>query len=395
MRHERHPGRSAGLDTQSASRGKPPRAVDLRRGRAPDIEIIPCATYDFLLSIHVTLHANATELHEYDISDDWVAAAVAQCAARDPRALDTLGQYMGDGRPSSLQAGFISLVEQCPEPRTVPNFIDWLAATPAAEFAEALLDQEGLSADWTSLLRQALAERATAPTYEPGSAARRLVDEFPREARAAVERVLMEIEAVRGEVVAALGVWYEAVFAAEEARITPQVRREAEAMERRRAESPLADFILREMRGVQWQQPVGVRRYIFAPSVFCHPAVFMHFWRGALTFCIPIEEKAQTEARAVADPRAPEIEMLWFFTALGDDTRLRILRLLAEREMYLTELAERLDLTKATIKHHMVRLRAAGLVKLYVRKPMTFYALRPDTPQRAMQWLTDYLAREP
>lgn len=383
------------MDTRSSSRGKPPRAVDLRRGRAPDIEIVACATYDFLLSIHVTLHANATPLHEYDISDDWVAAAVAQCAARDPQAFDTLGRYIGDGSPSSLQAGFISLVEQCPEPKTVANFIDWLATTPAAEFAEALLDQEGLSADWTSLLRQALAERAAAPTDEPGVAARRLVGEFPREAQAAVERVLMEIQAVRVEVVTALRVWYEAVFAAEEARITPRVTREAEAMERRRAESSLEDFILREMRGVQWQQPVGVRRYIFAPSVFCRPAVFMHFWRGALTFCTPIEEEAQAGARAVADPRAPETEMLRFFTALGDDTRLRILRLLAEREMYLTELAERLDLTKATIKHHMVRLRAAGLVTLYMRKPMTFYALRSDISQRAMQWLADYLTQEP
>jgi len=32
--------------------------------------------------------------------------------------------------------------------------------------------------------------------------------------------------------------------------------------------------------------------------------------------------------------------------------------------MYLTELADRMDLTKATTKHHMVKLRDAGLVTL-------------------------------
>ncbi|HEX8733297.1 MAG TPA: helix-turn-helix transcriptional regulator [Ktedonobacterales bacterium] len=381
------------MDTRSSSRGNPPRAVDLRRVRAPRIEIVACATYDFLLSIHVALHALTTEPHEFDISDDWVRAAVAKCAARDPRAIETLGRYVGDGRPSSLQAGFISLIERCPGPKTVPVFIDWLATIPAFEFAEELLDQDGFSSDWTTLLRQALAEPATM-TNAPGPATLRLLEEMPGEAQPAAKRVLMEVEVVRAEVIDALRAWYETVFAAEEARIMPLLQREAAEMEQRRAASSLEDFIEREMHGVRWQQPLGVRRYIFAPSVFCPPAVFMRFWRGALTFCTPVRQESQADERPAADPHAPDEEMVRFFTALADVTRLRILRLLLDREMYLTELADRLALRKATIKHHMVRLRAAGLVFLYVRKPMTFYALRPDTPERARRWLADYL-RDP
>ena len=48
--------------------------------------------------------------------------------------------------------------------------------------------------------------------------------------------------------------------------------------------------------------------------------------------------------------------------ALGDETRLRILKLLAGRDLYLTEIAQQLDLSKPTIKHHLALLRAAGLV---------------------------------
>jgi DNA-binding transcriptional ArsR family regulator len=146
---------------------------------------------------------------------------------------------------------------------------------------------------------------------------------------------------------------------------------------------------------VQWQQPTGVRRYIFAPSVFCRPAVFMHFWRGALTFCTPIDLDSSYTGRPGDEMSAPDIETVRFFQALGDDTRLRILRLLAEREMYLTELSERLGLTKATTKHHMVRLRAAGLVTLYVRERLTYYSLKPDTPNRAAEALERYLALAP
>jgi DNA-binding transcriptional ArsR family regulator len=120
--------------------------------------------------------------------------------------------------------------------------------------------------------------------------------------------------------------------------------------------------------------------------------VFYHFWRGTLTFCAPTEAAGPGASGARLDPTAPAEATLRFFEALGDDSRLRILRLLATREMYLTELSERLGLTKATTKHHMVRLRAAGIVTVYDRERMTYYALRPDVARRAAQLLDALVA---
>ncbi len=245
------------------------------------------------------------------------------------------------------------------------------------------------------MLRQALAERASQTTDEPGPVARRLLEEYPRELQPSVQRVLMDVEGARTEVVGALRVWHEAVFSAEEPQIIPILQREAEEMARRRAETTAETFIEREMRGVQWQQPTGVRRYIFAPSVFCRPAVFIHFWRGALTFCTPIDPAPSPTGQNNADMSTPDIETVRLFQALGDSTRLRILRLLVEREMYLTELSERLGLTKATTRHHMVRLRAAGLVTLYMRERMTYYSLKSDSPTRTAEVLGRYLTIAP
>jgi DNA-binding transcriptional ArsR family regulator len=366
-----------------------PRAVDLRRGRAPEIEIVDYVTYDFILSLHVTLVASHTDVHEFDIGADWVAQARARCAQADPRALDTLGLYLGDGRPSSLQATVISLIGQCRAPNDPLHFLDSLRTLPAADLAEALLDQDGLDTEWPALLRAALDEDASTAA-EPRSATARLLANYPGEAQPVARRVLSDVEGVRAELIDALRVWYDAVFAAEEERLAPVLRREAEAMARRRAEMPLDVFIEREMRGVQWQRPPGLRRYIFAPSVFCQPAVFYHLWRGTLTFCAPTTSTIPSIEPNHADPDAPDTEMLRFFETLGDETRLRILRLLAHREMYLTELAERLGLTKATIKHHMVRLRAAGMVTLHdrpERERKTHYSLRRDIGRRAEQSL--------
>jgi DNA-binding transcriptional ArsR family regulator len=205
--------------------------------------------------------------------------------------------------------------------------------------------------------------------------------------------VLADVEAARAELLAALRVWDEAVFEGERATIEPLIRREAALLERQRGEMPPDRFLQLAMRGVEWQRPAGFRRVIFFPSYYCRPAVFYHFWRGTLTFSVPVEAEALAPTSSAAEPVPPREEALRFFEAMGDSTRLRILRLLSQREMYLTELSERLGLTKATTKHHMVRLRAAGLVTLYDRDRMTFYALRPDISRHATQLIEEYLGR--
>lgn len=67
-----------------------------------------------------------------------------------------------------------------------------------------------------------------------------------------------------------------------------------------------------------------------------------------------------------------------FYKALSDRTRLRIVGLLAERERYVQELAEAVDVTPATISHHLFRLRAAGLVAAGRRGNMVYYRLERD-----------------
>jgi ArsR family transcriptional regulator len=53
-----------------------------------------------------------------------------------------------------------------------------------------------------------------------------------------------------------------------------------------------------------------------------------------------------------------------YYRALGDDTRLRILQLLAtEGEHTVTELAERLRLSQPLLSWHLRRLRRAGVVR--------------------------------
>jgi DNA-binding transcriptional ArsR family regulator len=373
------------METRAERRANPPRAVDLRRGRAPDVEIVACDTFDFLISLRVVLASPDIDFTGYEVGRAWIESARARCSQRDARALGILGHYLGDGRPTSLHASLISLVMLCPEPRDTPHFLDWLAAMPPNELAEALLDQDGLGADWPEVLAATL----TSPRNEETQA--RLLTRYVEELWPTVAYIVDDPEAVRADLVNALRAWYAAVYSGEVERILPMVKREAAALERRRAELPAELFIEEAMRGVQWQRPAGLRRILFAPSYFARPAVFYHFWHGTLTFCPPVDDAQLEPVERQVIEGATGVEVLRFFEALGDPTRLRILRLLSQREMYLTELAEKLGLTKATTKHHMVRLRAAGLVTLYDRERLTYYAIRPDVASHADQLLSDYL----
>ncbi len=62
-----------------------------------------------------------------------------------------------------------------------------------------------------------------------------------------------------------------------------------------------------------------------------------------------------------------------FLKAMADETRRRILVLLQEREMNVSELTERLSVTQPTISHHLAILRRANLVRPRREGQQRFY----------------------
>jgi len=67
-----------------------------------------------------------------------------------------------------------------------------------------------------------------------------------------------------------------------------------------------------------------------------------------------------------------------FFKALADTTRLRIIGLLAVREMCVCEVMVALDLTQPTASHHLRILENIGLVKDRKEGKWVFYSLKDE-----------------
>jgi hypothetical protein len=68
-----------------------------------------------------------------------------------------------------------------------------------------------------------------------------------------------------------------------------------------------------------------------------------------------------------------------FLKALADETRLRLLGLLAARERSVEELAALLGVKAPTISHHLAKLKELSLVRMRAEGNTHLYALNPET----------------
>jgi len=67
------------------------------------------------------------------------------------------------------------------------------------------------------------------------------------------------------------------------------------------------------------------------------------------------------------------------FKAMGDPTRIHILRMLAENgEMCVCKITEELSISQSSVSHHLSALRNAGLVSARRRGQWSYYSLCGD-----------------
>jgi DNA-binding transcriptional ArsR family regulator len=199
--------------------------------------------------------------------------------------------------------------------------------------------------------------------------------------------LLRQPEEYHRRLLAVLEAW-QLQFATVEERVAGMIRRDAdERVADRRTMQPV-DLIEKTTGGIRWIPEAGVSKVIMAPSYFARPYNYMFSGPGWRLFAYPIGDAALDGH----DPLAPPPAIVRLHRALGDETRLRILKLLTDRDMYLTEIAHELGLSKPTIKHHLVMLRVAGLVTITEQGAALYYSLRRDRLQEATSDVGRFLA---
>jgi DNA-binding transcriptional ArsR family regulator len=135
-----------------------------------------------------------------------------------------------------------------------------------------------------------------------------------------------------------------------------------------------SQLIERVTGGLRWIPEAQTKRVVLAPSYFSRPYNYVYRGQGWRLFAYPIADSVLD----ADDTSTPPSSIVRLYRALGDQTRLRTLKLLSERDWYLTELATQLELSKPTMKHHLAQMRAAGLVTVTEEGSLTYYSLRRE-----------------
>lgn len=84
----------------------------------------------------------------------------------------------------------------------------------------------------------------------------------------------------------------------------------------------------------------------------------------------------------MSEPTGGRDYLLEFFKVLADEKRLQIVGLLARREYSVEELAAILDLSSATVSHHLRRLTDVGLVEARADQHYHIYSLNAGALHR-------------
>lgn len=75
------------------------------------------------------------------------------------------------------------------------------------------------------------------------------------------------------------------------------------------------------------------------------------------------------------------------FKALNDPTRREILELLKVKDLTAGEIADKFDISKPSISHHLDLLRQAGLVASVKEGQFIYYSLNTTVMDEMLKWL--------
>ena len=98
------------------------------------------------------------------------------------------------------------------------------------------------------------------------------------------------------------------------------------------------------------------------------------------TTCTPSERITQLRSRIRESEKTYE-ELEAFFAALGDATRLKMLKIIADEELCSCEVMAALELTQPTTSHHLGILERAGLLTSKRSGKWVFYKITNSTVQ--------------
>lgn len=250
----------------------------------------------------------------------------------------------------------LGLVHDVPEARDAGSFVQLLRTMDAAEL------RRYLAGSYRRVMRRATPADTIRAALDGDPEAEREFrrTSFPamRDWQATLRWLLAnDPEAVRAELVELLSTIQDELLGPSEPNLGELQRIEAAAVAEAARTTDPERLITELASGVTYVPEVGQTEVVLVPDSIIRPAVVALDHRAAMLIVHPA-----TRDRGSID--APPDRLVALGKAIGDETRLRVLRLLRDGPLTGTELADRLGIPRTSLHYHLSLLRAAGLVEI-------------------------------
>lgn len=169
-----------------------------------------------------------------------------------------------------------------------------------------------------------------------------------------------ETEGLRTHLIRLMSGWYYAQIAPSLDQLKGILHRDwAKKQELRSTLAPEA-FVEWATGGIHYPPEPEMTRVLLIPQTIYRPWTIQADAIRTKIFYYPVADESLEE---IYDPYRPSFTLIHRFKALGDEHRLRIVKLLHDSDHSLQLLTEKLGISKSTVHHHLSLLRSAQLVE--------------------------------
>ena len=274
---------------------------------------------------------------------------------------------------------------ETPAPRGVAELLTAIEARPADELRWRLLGAD--SPLNVSMVGEGAFEGAVAGDREARSGVPTALG-ADRAARLAIERLLdTDPSVTKAEIAGIVADWAERVFPRFAADAVAAIERDAAARERQLASESGEAVLAAATTGLEFRASPWVMEIVIVPTVALRPFIIPTELERTAVFLYSVADEAFD-----VDPAAPPRRLVKVAAALGDELRLRVLHVLRDEQLSASEIAERLDVDRTSLHHHLGILRSAGLLTIRDEGVRGWrYALRDDGLDAVGPGLASYL----
>lgn len=314
----------------------------------------------------------------YTVEVEWIPAYELLSSLRAYR------EFGAFGRTLELSAEWRSTIKK----RGGKELSECLLAAGMVEGVEVLVRQSPEKEDVEATLEWLAG-------LTPGEIMNHFMPLLPKADQASLSRILAAITGAIArwdKVISLLRVWDRIYFRSVDPAILEGLRKDTDRKRGMAASLSPEDLIEEATYGVRVDPVEGEVRVLLVPQFHMRPWNTFEYAAGtSVAIHYPADVLAPEEGM-------PPQSLTRTIRALSDPRRLRILKAIAGGAQSFTDVAGPSALAKSTVHHHMMALRAAGLIRSHISYPFSLaanrYSFRPGAIERFAASLSAYLKEE-